>query len=359
ASFPPAEKPPRPPEPLPAEPVVPPASAQGGEAEETEAAAPPQGVSAGLPAPPAEPDTGAGAVPVFPAETTLPLSLEERTALHRSPVRFTDEDLVYLHAVSSIPPDQPPAETPFMLEEKGIDGRGFAFAMDHGGMRLYLSFLREGFVSVSKTGLLLAGKQESLQLRLSHELILNDLRLHGPLLPMEFGTVARGRDDLLGKLDVRREDLAGALARVRATTLWRVSLYVLDARIAPMVGEKEEPSIREARTVERKSYTKPVPARRYDVKTLERILTREKRLAESVHEELKRIALRSDVEYLIGLGGGSSEDWKLILRASYDLSGSRNPAFARGVADLQYRHLMEELMLAVTGDADAFRLKPG
>ncbi len=271
----------------------------------------------------------------------------------RTATDFTDDDVVYLHGVAMIPEREQPSERPFMLEEKGIDGRSFAFAFDYEGMRLYLSKILTTIMNVSKTGVLLLGKQESLQARGVHESVLNELRLHGILLPFEFGTIARGRDALMSRVDAVRDRLIEAVETMQATRWWVVRLSVLDARIGQIVGKDEAPQ-RRGRTVERASYTKLPAQKKFDIKVLERILAREKRIAESVHEELKNVAERSDIDMIVGLGSGSSEDWKLILEASYEVKESNRTRFFQTLTDLQYRHLVIDLMLSVTGDAEPF-----
>jgi hypothetical protein len=267
---------------------------------------------------------------------------------------FTDNDIVYLHGVSVVPEAEGPSPHPFMLEEKGIDGRSFAFAFDYEGLRFYLSRVVPTGMNVSKTGMLLLGKQESLETRANHESVLNDLRLHGPLLPFAFGTLARGKDKLLGMVDDAREELVEAVEEMLATRWWVVRLHALDARIVQIVGKEEVAPSRKGRTVERTSYTKMPMPKKYDIKVLERILNKEKRLAESVHEELKNVAERSDIDMIVGLGSGSSEDWKLILEASYEVQAGNLQKFFHTIADLQYRHITLDLMFAVAGDREPF-----
>jgi hypothetical protein len=276
----------------------------------------------------------------------------------RTATGFSDDDIIYVHGVARIPEREQPAEEPFMLEEKGIDGRSFAFAFDYEGMRFYLSKILPSIMSVSKTGMLLLGKQESLQARSAHESALNELRLHGILLPFAFGSLARGKDELMGKVDAVRDRLVEALEAVESTRWWVVKLFVLDARLAQIVGKGETTPVRRGRSVERMSYTKMPTPKKYDIKVLERILGKEKRIAESVHEELKNMAERSDIETIVGLGSGSSEDWKLILEASYEVKPGNQTKFFQAITDLQYRHLVIDLMLSVVGDAEPFSLTP-
>ena len=111
------------------------------------------------------------------------------------------------------------------------------------------------------------------------------------------------------------------------------------------------------RSRDRASYISTPQGKKFDIKVLERILQREKKLAESVHAELSTAAQRSDVETIVGLGSGSSEDWKVILKASYDVPVRDINKFNRIVTDLQYHHLQYDLMLALTGKRDSLTLR--
>jgi hypothetical protein len=275
----------------------------------------------------------------------------------RIPFRIDDQEYMYIHGVMVIPPGDIPCEHPFMLEEKGIDGKEFAFAVDALNLRFFLSRINQKEMNVSRKGVLLLGKSESIQLRGLHESILNELRAHGIVLPMEFGTVARGKADLQGLSSRFQEDLHAALARLAKTSWWTLTLSVLDGRIAQLFAEEtgSKPE-RDGRQRERVSYSAgSLQAKKFDVKLLEKILQKEKRLAESVHQELGSLAERSEVQSMVGLGSGSSDDWKLILQASYLVSGTIGyQRFTRAVTDLQYRHILFEPMLSITGDAEDF-----
>ncbi len=274
----------------------------------------------------------------------------------RARYNFSDDDYVYVHAVGRIPDGENSVADPFMLEEKGIDGHEFAFAFDYTGMRFYLSKINPEEMSVSKAMVLLLNKQESIQVQGVHESILNDLRGHGVLLPFDFGTVARGKDYFVGLLDKNLDDLQDALDEVEKTTWWTVTASVLDSTIARIVGTEVQ-SIGRDRTRDRASYTSSPQGKKFDIKVLERILQREKKLAESIHEALSAVADRSDVDTMIGLGSGSSEDWKVILKGSYDVPKRNIGKFNRTVTDLQYHHLQFDLMLALAGDKESFTLR--
>jgi hypothetical protein len=268
------------------------------------------------------------------------------------PYEFAEDDVVYVHAVGGIPADETPATRPFMLEEKGIEDKDFAFALDHRGLRIYLSKVHARAATISKSGILLMNKAESITLRGRHEAILNELRGHGMLLPFEFGTVARGKDELLEKVDSHLSDLHLAVEDMAGTSWWDVSVFTLDARFAQMVAIEASP--RHQRERSRPSFASQSTTGKVDIKTLERILGKQKKIAEAIRDELSAVADRSDVDMIITLGGGTSEDWKLILKASFEVAPERYPAFIRTVTDIQYRHFTADIMLAVSGEHDPF-----
>jgi hypothetical protein len=334
-------------------------------------AAPPKGAVQPEPATPAEVPVPEPNVPAGePSEQVIaPASMMEaseqeprsagagegsaRQQIPRIPSELGDEDYVYLHGVSRIDPDDRPSAFPFLLEEKGIDNRSFAFALDHQGLRFYGSILNHESVNLTKNGVLLLSKQEKIRMRGAHESILNDLRLHQILLPFEFGTVFTGRVELTSKIEARFAEIRELLDDLLSTRWWNLAVYALDSRTAVVIGPNTSDARRE-NDRGRLPYSAPSQAKRIDVKTLERILGKEKRAAESIHAALQPYAERSDIDMMVNLQSGSSDDWKIIFKASYELGTSMLNQFVRTVTDLQYQHFLMELMLSLTGNVESF-----
>jgi hypothetical protein len=300
--------------------------------------------------------------PVIVAPVDLPVVLEEESVepgtkrSSRSICTFAENDFVYVHAVSRIPEGEAHATEPFTLEEKGIDGHAFAFVFDYQGLRFFLSKINPNEMSISKAMVLLLNKQESLELQGVHESVLNDLRAHGMLLPVEFGTVVRGKEQLCDIVDINKDDLDDALDDLDKTTWWTVTAFVLDATIAGIVGTDVK-TVGRDRQRDRASYTSAAQSKKFDIKVLERILQREKKLAEAIHDGLCSVAEKSDLDTIVGLGSGSSEDWKLILKGAYFIPKKEIAKFNRAVTDLQYHHMQYELMLTLTGNKDCISLR--
>jgi hypothetical protein len=298
--------------------------------------------------------------PEEPAQVPVAEPLQENevplTKRHQSriPFELNEQDYLYLHGVTTVPLEEKPAPKPFMLEEKGIENSEFAFVLDRGGLRFFLSRLTGQTLNVSKSGMLLFNKQESIRMRGLHETIVNELRGHGVVLPFEFGTVALGLEDLFGMVDAQLEDLRDAVDELMATTWWNLSAFMLDAKLAQVL-RAEAPSGRRERERTRQSYASvPPPTGRLDIKTLERILGKQKKIAESIHAELSQVAERSEVETMVGLGSGTTDDWKPILKASYEVRPAHVQQLNRVITDIQYRHFLFELMLSLTGDRESY-----
>jgi hypothetical protein len=185
--------------------------------------------------------------------------------------------------------------------------------------------------------------------------VLNDLRGHGVLLPCEFGTIVRGPEDLEDLVDKQLNELRSALKELLATTWWSVSLYALDSHIATQVDSNRD--VQRTRERQRESYSSIAQPKKLDIKTLERVLQKEKRLAESIHEQLQRYAERTDLEHMVGLSSGYSEDWKLIMKSSYEVRNQDVQRLFRAVTEIQYHHMLLEIRLSVSGNRETFPLR--
>jgi len=265
-----------------------------------------------------------------------------------------DDDIVYFHAVAQIPLGEKPSTTPFLLEDRGIEAKESVFGLDRGGLRFYLSRITGRSMNVNKAGMLLLNKQESLHLRGTHFGILNNLRGYGVLLPFEFGSVAVSLNDLYSKIDGHAYELRDALEEVMATKWWEVTVQALDAKMAPIVAPEGVSTSGRERGRRGGSDRAQGIGSRIDIKTLERILNKQKAIAVEIHEQLEALAVRSDVDMMVSLSSGSSDDWKTILRASYEVSFPEIYRFNHVLVDLQYHHIKFQLMFVLKGDHEDY-----
>jgi len=235
-----------------------------------------------------------------------------------------------------------------------MDQSATMFAVDYSGLRFYLSELNPDRFSVSKNGLLLLNKAESLRLRCVHEQIVNRLRLGGVVLSAEFGTAVLGKKDLLRRVEFRLHALLEFVLKLGKTTTWRVTVSVLDGRVQQRMGA-EPASQRSGRsTADRGRHA--APAKRIDVKALERLLTREKKIAESILAALSPLAEEHMIEQIVNLGSGRSEDWKPILEAAFTVPSGMQQRFFQAVLEVEEDHASVEPMVRVTGTTESFSL---
>jgi hypothetical protein len=267
--------------------------------------------------------------------------------------QFEDQQS-YVHAVSLIPLSDSPSPEPFIIDGRGLDQRARMFVFDHAGMRFYMSELNADVFSVSKNGMLLLNKTDSIRMRGIHEQIVNRLRLHGLVLPAEFGTAVLGKDDLSQRVEFRLHALLELVLNLGKTTTWHCVVSVLDEKVQQRMGVEPTAQRTGRHDVERGRHA--APGKRTDVKGLERLLTREKKIAESILNALASVAESHTVEHIVNLGSGRTEDWKAILSAAFSLPPAWQQRFFRTVVELESEHVMIEPMVRITGTTECFSL---
>ncbi len=288
-------------------------------------------------------------------------ALEERavSSRHFAPVKqsvdIPEDGSFYCHGVALIPSDDHPSPRPFALEEKGIDGQRLAFAWDSGLLRFYLSVMREDNAALGRGGVLLLPKLDAIRLRGVHEAIINDLRLHGNILPFSFGSVIKGWESAQQKLSGLAARAHRDLLKLGKTQLWTLNVSAQDNRFMDL-QQNPTPEKRRELDRHRTSYSSTIGSIRIDVRELERILNKQRRIAEGIHRDLSTVADRTEVLTIVSLQSGSSEGWKQILHATYDVLPTMTTRFHRMVTDIQYEHLLLELMISLSGDVDSISL---
>jgi hypothetical protein len=289
-----------------------------------------------------------------PRDVTVALPAPEPEILAARELFAFEDQQSYVYGVSLIPLSDSPSPTAFLLNEKGLDLRTRVFAVDHAGMRFFMSELYSDSFSLSKNGMLLLNKADSLRLRGVHERIVNRLRLNGHILPAEFGTGVLGRQDFSRRMEIRLHAILECVLELAKTTTWHLCALVLDDRVQQLVGAEPAPPRSGRQESDRGRHS--VPAKRIDVKALERLLTREKKIAEGILDSLAPFAEKHRVEQMVNLGSGRSEEWKPILKADLMLAPGQSQRLFRAVVDVEVANAMIEPMLRVTGSTENFSL---
>ncbi len=280
------------------------------------------------------------------AENVVPSSTATRV---NEPPLIGEEAVVFVYAATngSIPLHADVMNS--ISSISGIDGKNNLFLAEQEGKRLVVSNVQPDSITVTKSGVVLLGKEESLQLRQRFEEIQNALRCWLSILSFEFGTVISGResfDRLVGSAVSR---LSSAQALEAATVKWRLNLYALDSRIDHLVPKTTQ------RTIERTRESR-IQVKRFDFKRHEKILQLERQFADEIHSILASCAGAVSVEASVGMGSGTSEDWKLILQATYEVSEERRQSFFNALAAIQGEYKGKGLLLEVLGAAGRFSL---
>lgn len=257
---------------------------------------------------------------------------------------FTEDDLLYLHGAGLA--DAAAQDTQPVDSVRGIDDTGPVYMLHHDAVKLFVSKIQREELNVTRSGMLLLNKEDSLRYREVHESILNELRCEESLVPFEFGTIVRGKVRLEGVAGSLAADLPEVCETEAAAGIWTVKMLALDARVGASIAGTSPA----ARMQERGRDTKR-PAKRSDVKTLEKILQQERLIAESVHAVLATVSTSTELASLIGVGSGTSEDWKLILEATYAVPIINRSKFFVTLIELQQEYRGKGMMLEVHGAA--------
>ncbi|MBX2992184.1 MAG: GvpL/GvpF family gas vesicle protein [Bacteroidetes bacterium] len=268
-----------------------------------------------------------------------------------SPPDFSDEDLLYLHGAALAEETTDTARIVPIDAIQGIDASGPMFSFDVHGLRLYVSKLQKEELSVTRSGMLLLNKEGSLHYREEHEVIINRLRNEEMIVPFEFGTVVRGKEDLQRKAASLASALRPGISSEGKSSTWLVRLRAHDARVTKVIS-----GVAPATKVQERGREEKRPSKRSDVKTLEKLLQHERTVAESIHALLTGVSLSSEVSLLVNIGNGTSEDWKTILEASYEIPIINRSKFFSDIVELQNEYRKAGLMFEVHGPSGRFSM---
>jgi len=97
----------------------------------------------------------------------------------------------------------------------------------------------------------------------------------------------------------------------------------------------------------------PVGGRKSDV-MVEKVIFREKSIAQDIHNQLLLNASKAKVDYMIRLDTAFMDDWKTILSARYAVAKDKRKAFWQSVKAVQDQYGEYELMMKIRTKADHF-----
>ena len=229
------------------------------------------------------------------------------------------------------------------LSLKGIDGANNIFLLDYGDIRFYMNKLDMNDYAPDRSGKPALTQPKTVQLKYEHEKILNTLRSEVVLVPLPFWTLMQNRENIIAGIEDKYVDLLRSLIDVHDAVDWDVEVYAYDQHLVglPVIAEtaKDRVPARESRHQVSKGK---------DIKLMERLLFKEKSLAQEIHSQLLLHAAKSRIDFMIRLDNAFMDDWKSILSARYNVGKDRRKNFYRTIRSIQEEYEEYRLMLRVT-----------
>jgi hypothetical protein len=241
------------------------------------------------------------------------------------PVELSDDHRVYLYCVGA---DRSNTDAIVRCRIAGVDES--LLECTRRGLKVTFAIVSHDHFPMTTTGTLLLGKEESVKLRSLHEATVNSLQVAEGVVPFVCGTLVTGKHELLAMVDSCTDEWRKRLHNEHTSQQLMLRLYASDEAIGKTFGKQRKG--------------------RMNVKLLETILKRERALADTVHNALSAIAVSSSIESVVGISGGFSHDWKLILESSYTIASERRGEFFSAVRSLEREHNHGQLLFEVVGN---------
>ena len=260
-------------------------------------------------------------------------------------------DWFYVYGFSYAPVSTGKGVPAKKLKIKGADGLNTIFLVDSGDIRLYLSKISKEEYTHDKSGKPTLTTQKGMVFRYQHERIMNTLRTEEVIVSLPFWTLMQGLAGITALIEDRYVELLRALIDVHDAVDWDVEVFALDEHIVSL------PEIAEAAKAGKQRETKHASGgKTRDIKVMEKLIFKEKSLAQEVHSSLLLLATKAKVDYMIRLDNAMMEDWKSILLARYIVPKDKRKAFCLSINDLQDEYKAYQLMIRLTSPATRFTL---
>ena len=153
----------------------------------------------------------------------------------------------------------------------------------------------------------------------------------------------QNRERLINHIEDKYVELLRSLIDVHDALDWDVEVFAYDQYIIELnefvetVKERTPP--REQRH--------PVSKGR-NIKVLEKLIFREKNMAQEIHSQLLLHSTKSKVDFMIRLDNAFMDDWKSILDVRYTVGKEKRKYFSQAVRSLQKEYKSYQLMFRVT-----------
>lgn len=264
-------------------------------------------------------------------EERTEVSIQEQQIAPQFELR--DDHRLYLYGIAA-----GDNETGRIVAYRVVDTEQSLLVCTHCGVKIVFAIVPHDRFPMTTTGTLLLGKEESFTLRSLHETTLNAIHVSERLVPFTCGTLVNGKHELLAFIERSSDEWKKRLRKELAHQRLRLRLYASDEAIGKTLGKQGKG--------------------RMSVKLLEKILKRERTLAETVHSTMQAIADSSSIESVVGISGGFSNDWKMILESSYSVADERRGEFFSAVRRLEREHNHRQLMFEIGGSGGRLAFVP-
>lgn len=288
-------------------------------------------------------------------ETEIPgsvmehFSLKERFALEPLKVDLLSEDWFYIYGFCYSPTSDGKGIPSQQLSLLGIDKKNNLIILDYGDIRLFISTLNPNEYIKTKNGNLTVFSKDINQYQYEHERILNILRSQIVLVTLPFWTIIKGREHLTNLIEERYIEFLRALIDVHDCQEWDVEVLALDSNILQLSAVT---GISIDRHAERDAKHR-IP-KRIDVRVIEKILFKEKSIAQDVHGKLQSYSKRAKINNTISLDSSIEDNWKIILSARYIVGKEKRKPFNITIANVQKEYEEYKLMIRVTSPSVNF-----
>lgn len=260
------------------------------------------------------------------------------------------EDWLYLYAFCYAPETSGKGVPTKKLALKGFDRKNDIFILDYGDIRFFVSKLTASDYIADKGGKPTLDPQKSVWFRFDHEKTLNLLRTADVVVPITPWTIFRGLADVTRTIEDRYVDLLRTLIDAHDATEWEVEIFGFDDHIIRLPAITQEGKVR---TTERETRN---PSKTRDIKHVERLIFREKTIAQEVHSSLMFYAQRGKLDHMIRLDSAFMNDWKSILVCRYTVQKDKRRKFCEGINAIYDTYKDYELMVRVINPSAFIRL---
>ncbi|MBA4312514.1 MAG: hypothetical protein C0417_07775 [Chlorobiaceae bacterium] len=229
------------------------------------------------------------------------------------------------------------------LTLNGVDGTSKIILLDYGDVRFFIHQLESSGYSKDNSGKLNLTPKSSVQLKYEHEKTINILRSEEVLVAFPFWTVMQNKETITKQIEDKYVDILRSLIDVHDAVEWDIDVFAFDQHLIEMPvitsAGKDRVSTRESRH--------PVSKVR-DAKVLDKLLFKEKSLAQEIHSQLLLHATKSKIDFMIRLDNAFMDDWKSILSSRYTVGKDKRKNFFKSVRSIQQEYEQYKLMLRVT-----------